>query len=47
MRQKSGRLQFKASLGKKVGETPISTNKLSLVYCNPRYEGGIGRKTLV
>jgi hypothetical protein len=36
-------------LKQNVNETPISTNKLSMVVCtcHPNYVGGIGRKIMV
>jgi hypothetical protein len=39
-------LQFEASLGKKVSETPILINKLGVVVyiCGPSYVGGIGKR---
>jgi hypothetical protein len=44
-----GGSQFSASLGKKVTNTPVSTNKpgIGVHACNPSYSGGIGRRITV
>jgi hypothetical protein len=44
-----GRLQFKASSGKRVSENPSQQNKLGLVVCvyNTSYAVGIGRRIMV
>jgi hypothetical protein len=44
-----GKLQFEASLGKKVSEAPIATSKLVMVVLiyDLSYAGGIGRRIVV
>jgi hypothetical protein len=48
-RQKLGESQFKASLGKKLSEIPISINKVAMVVYayDPQLPEGIGRRTMV
>jgi hypothetical protein len=47
--QKSGGSPFKASLGKKIGETLISTNIPGVEFhvYSPSYTGGIDRRIMV